>query len=144
MEVTMQSMILTVSDRDRSIELYTGIFCFPLASRREQVAVFQINNANRSQVLVLREDRHAMRPRRGTAGAKIFEFEVASPEELTEVEERLAERHANVRQLQRDLSETVFSNHPGLNSVAVSAGLAGRPTQISEWLDPDEIIEELA
>lgn len=144
MDVTVQSMILTVSDMDRSIEFYEGIFGFPLVSRREQVAVLQINKADRSQVLVLREDRHALHPGRGSAGVKVFGFEVASPEELSEVKERLGERHANVRRLRTDLAETVLSNDPDNNVIGVTASLTGRPTQISEWSDPYEIVEELA
>jgi catechol 2,3-dioxygenase-like lactoylglutathione lyase family enzyme len=79
MEVTMHSVVLAASDLDRSIERYGRIF------RLKQVAAFRSNKANRSQVLVLREDRHATHPGTGTG------VEVASPAEPAEVEERFAE-----------------------------------------------------
>jgi hypothetical protein len=45
---------------------------------------------------------------RHNRGIKLLGFEVALPEELDQVEKRLAERHASVRRLQRDSYETVI------------------------------------
>ena len=53
MEVTIQSLILVVGDLGYSIEFYSGVFSFPLVARRQEVAVLQINQAKRSQALVL-------------------------------------------------------------------------------------------
>jgi len=86
MDVTMQPLTLMVGDLERSIECYTGIFGFPLVAQRQQVAILQINQAYRSQVLVLRESRRARHPGGGTIGVKVLGFEVALPEELDQVE----------------------------------------------------------
>jgi catechol 2,3-dioxygenase-like lactoylglutathione lyase family enzyme len=144
MEVTVQSLILTVGDLERSIEFYTDIFDFPLVTQRQQVAILQINQAYRSQVLVLRESQGARRPGGGTIGVKVLGFEVALPEELDQIEKRLGERSANVRRLRRDSYETVIGADPDNYAISISASSTGRPSQMAEWLDPDEIIEAIA
>jgi catechol 2,3-dioxygenase-like lactoylglutathione lyase family enzyme len=88
MDVTIESLTLTVGDLERSIEFYTGIFGFPLVAQRQQVAILQINQAYRSQVLVLRESRGARHSGGGTIGVKVLGFEVALPEELDQVEKK--------------------------------------------------------
>jgi catechol 2,3-dioxygenase-like lactoylglutathione lyase family enzyme len=144
MDVTMQSLTLTVGDLERSIEFYTGLLGFPLVAQRQQVAILQINQAYRSQVLVLRESQGARHPGGGTIGVKVLGFEVALLEELDQFEKRLAERHASVRRLRRDSYETVIGADPDNYAIAISASSTGRPTQMAEWSDPDEIIEALA
>ena len=144
MEVTMQSLILTVGELERSIEFYTDIFDFPLVTQRQQVAILQINQAYRSQVLVLRESQGARRPGGGTIGVKVLGFEVALPEELDQIEKRLGERSANVRRLRRDSYEVIIGADPDHYAIAISASSTGRPTQMAEWSDPDEIIEAIA
>ena len=144
MDVTTQSLTLTVGDLERSIEFYTGIFSFPLVAQRQQVAILQINQAYRSQVLVLRKSRGARHPGGGTIGVKMLGFEMALLEELDQVEKRLAERHANVRRLRRDSYETVIGADPDNYAIAISASSTGRPTQMAEWSDPGEIIEAIA
>jgi catechol-2,3-dioxygenase len=144
MEVTIQSLILVVGDLGHSIEFYSGVFSFPLVARRQEVAVLQINQAKRSQALVLRENDRAVHPGGGNVGIKILGFEVASPEELEIVEKRLVERGAYVRDLRRDSARTVFGVDPDRNTIGITAGLAGHPPRMAEWSDPDEIIEAIA
>jgi catechol-2,3-dioxygenase len=144
MEVTIQSLILTVGDLERSIEFYTSIFDFPLVAQRQQVGILQINQAYRSQVLVLRESQGGRRPGGGSIGVKVIGFEVALPEELDQIEKRLAERSANVRRLQRDSYETVIGADPDNYAISISASSTGRPSQMAEWSAPDEIIKAIA
>src|SRR5580693_1855829 len=89
MEVTMQSLILSVVDLDRAREFFTEVFGFPLITQRKDVAVLEVNEQGRSQVLVLRGNPRAAHPGRGTIGARVIGFEVASAEELRQIEERL-------------------------------------------------------
>ena len=144
MEVTIQSLILVVGDLGRSIEFYSDVFSFPLVAQRQEVAVLQISQAHRSQALVLREFQRAKHPGGGSIGIKVLGFEVASPEELGQVQERLVERDAYDKRIRRDLSETVLGVDPDRNTIAVTAGLTGAPPQMAEWTDPDEIIEAIA
>jgi hypothetical protein len=65
-------------------------------------------------------------------------------EKLHQVEEKLAERHANVRRLRRDSYEAVIGADPDNYAIAISASSTGRPAQMAEWSDPDEIIEAIA
>jgi hypothetical protein len=88
--------------------------------------------------------RRARHPRGGTIGVKVLGFEVALPEELDQVEKRLAERHANVRRLRRDSYETVIGADPDNYVIAISAGSTGRLTQMAGWSDPGEINEAIA
>jgi hypothetical protein len=74
----------------------------------------------------------------------VLGFEVALPEELDQVEKRLAERHANVRRLRRDSYETVIGADPDNYVIAISAGSTGRLTQMAGWSDPGEINEAIA
>ena len=143
-DVTIQSVILVVRELGRSIDFYAAVFSFPLIARREQLAVLGINQANRSQALVLRENNRAVHPGGGNVGIKILGFEVASPEELEIVEKRLVERGAYVRDLRRDSARTVFGVDPDRNAIGITAGLAGHPPQMAEWANPDEIIEAIA
>ena len=124
MEVMMQSSILIVSDLDRSMEFYTGVFAFPLMLRRDRVAALEISQAEWSQVLILREspNRSARQPGRGSIGVRVLGFEVASVEELDQVHGRLTDRHAYVGRRQHDT----------------------RPTQIADWTYLDEMIEAIA
>jgi catechol 2,3-dioxygenase-like lactoylglutathione lyase family enzyme len=55
MQLSMQAMLLNVSNLDRSIEFYRGVFELRLAARGDRVAALMINEASRRQVLVLRE-----------------------------------------------------------------------------------------
>ena len=144
MDVTIQSLILVVGDIGRSIEFYSGVFSFPFVAQRHEVAVLQISQAHRSQALVLREVQRARHPGGGYMGIKVLGFEVASPEELGQVQERLVERGAYVRDLRRDSARTVFGVDPDRNTIGITAGLAGHPPQMAEWTDPDEIIEAIA
>jgi catechol-2,3-dioxygenase len=48
MEVTMQTLILSVVDLDRSREFYTEVFGFRLITQRKEVAVLEINEQRRS------------------------------------------------------------------------------------------------
>jgi catechol-2,3-dioxygenase len=144
MKVTMQSLILSVVDLDRSREFFTEVFGFPLITQRKDVAVLEVNEQGRSQVLVLRGNPRAAHPGRGTIGARVIGFEVASAEELRQIEERLKERHAYVSRIRRSSSETIFGADPDHFAIAISAGLGGEPIQTAEWSNPDEVIEAIA
>jgi catechol 2,3-dioxygenase-like lactoylglutathione lyase family enzyme len=143
-EVLLNAVGEPYGELARSIDFYTAVFSFPLVTRREQLAVLQISQANRSQAPVLRDNRRAAHPGGGNVGINDIGFEVASPEEVVLVEKRLAERDACVRRLRRDSSETVFGVDPDRNAIAFTAGLTGGPTQMAEWSDPDEILEAIA
>jgi catechol-2,3-dioxygenase len=144
MNVTLQSVILSVIDLGRSVKFYTEVFDFPLIAQREEVAVLEINQEGRAQVLVLRGNPRAVHPGRGTIGAKVIGFEAESREELQQIEERLIERHAYISRIRRDLSETVMGTDPDHVAIVVSASLVRQPIQVAEWSNPDEVIEAIA
>jgi catechol-2,3-dioxygenase len=143
-EVTLQTVILSVIDLDRSIEFYTEVFGFSVIAQREEVAVLEINRGSRSQVLALRGNPRAVHPGGGTIGAKVVGFEVATRKDLQQIEERLTERNAYVSRIRRDLSETVIGTDPNDFAIVVSAGRRGQPIQMAEWNNPDEVIEAIA
>ena len=55
MELSIQTALLNVTDLQRSIDFYKDVFDLGLISRGDEVAALMILEANRRQVLLLRE-----------------------------------------------------------------------------------------
>lgn len=146
MEVTLQSSILIVADLRRSIEFYASVFGFPLLGERDQAAVLKVAQAERPQVLMLREspNRHARHPGRGSIGIRVIGFETTSIEELDEIQRRLTERNAFVGRRRSKEWEAVIGVDPDQCEVAVSSGVAGHPLQLSHWASLDDMVEAIA
>jgi catechol 2,3-dioxygenase-like lactoylglutathione lyase family enzyme len=55
MELSIQAVLVSVSDLERSIKFYREVFDLRLVSQGDRVAALLINEMARSQVLALRE-----------------------------------------------------------------------------------------
>ena len=146
MQVTIQSSMLTVTDVDRSIEFYKGVFGFQTVARRDRVAALLVDETDRTQVLVLRgvDNRFPTHPGRGSIGIRVLAFEVASVDELEEIRQKLTERNAYIGSHRSAGYETVLGIDPDNIEMAVAAGLTGHPIRTSDWCTLDEMIETIA
>src|ERR1700722_2774406 len=103
MELSIQTVLLNVSDLKESIEFYQDVFDLRLISQREEVAALMVYERDRRQVLLLRELGHNLpRPGRRNVGLRMLSFETGSPSEIDVIERKLAERHALVWKAQTE------------------------------------------
>jgi catechol 2,3-dioxygenase-like lactoylglutathione lyase family enzyme len=141
MELTIQSVLLNVTELQRSIEFYRDVFDFRLQAEGDRVAVIMVSEQDRRQVLTLREvGANAYHGGRGAVGARLLAFEVGTFEELLTIEQRLVDRQAFVGQRQTDTYRAVFGLDPDRIEVAASFGLTGVPIRSEDWTKIDELI----
>jgi catechol 2,3-dioxygenase-like lactoylglutathione lyase family enzyme len=145
MKVTIQSSMLTVTDVDQSIEFYKDVFGFQTVARRDRVAALLVDEADRTQVLVLREveNRYPTHPGRGSIGIRVLAFEVGSIDELNQIRQKLTDRDAYIGSHRIASYETVLGVDPDKIELAVASGLTGHPIQTSDWCTLDEMIETI-
>src|SRR5579862_2956151 len=99
MELTIQTVLLNVSDLKQSIDFYRDVFDLHVVSEADRVTALMVNENDRRQVLLLRQlGRNAYHGGRGNIGLRMLSFEVGSLEELETIEQRLVERQALVWQ----------------------------------------------
>ena len=95
MELSIQSVLLNVTNLNQSIEFYQDVFDFRLTSQREEVAALMVYETKRRQVILLRElGRNWHGAGRRNVGLRMLSFEAGTPNELGVIEQRLVERQA--------------------------------------------------
>jgi hypothetical protein len=67
-------------------------------------------------------------------------FEVASPESLDLIEQRLEERHAPFTRLRRETWETILGTDPDRIEFVVAASLTGAPISRDDWRNIDSMV----
>jgi catechol 2,3-dioxygenase-like lactoylglutathione lyase family enzyme len=140
MRLSIQSILLNVSDLQLSIAFYTEVFELSVDAQEVSVAALKVSASDRRQVLVLRETEGAFHPGRGVIGARPLSFEAGSLDEVHLVESRLHERQALVGPRRAKGWEAVFGVDPDRNQVSIAAGLSGGPIGEDDWMVLDEAV----
>jgi catechol-2,3-dioxygenase len=141
MELSIQTILLNVTDLEQSIEFYQDVFELRLVSQREEVAALMVYETNRRQVLLLRElSRNSTRAGRRSLGLRMLSFEVGEPNELDVIEQKLIERNALVWQARTESYKAIMGVDPDRTEIAVASSLTGTPISSDDWKDVDDAI----
>jgi catechol-2,3-dioxygenase len=141
MKVNVHTVVLNVTDLDRSVEFYGGVFDFPVIGQRGRATALLIHEDDSRQVLVLREaGPNAVHPGRGSLGPRIFGFEVGSPEELELIKQRLEQRHAPLTHTKRKTWEAIVGSDPDRIEFIAASSLTGTPISRDDWRNIDSMI----
>jgi catechol 2,3-dioxygenase-like lactoylglutathione lyase family enzyme len=141
MDLTLQTVLLNVTDLNQSIEFYRDVFDLRLASQGDQVAALMIYEKSRRQVLLLREiGRNAFHGGRGYIGIRTLSFEVTSSDDFDAIEQRLVERQALAGQVQLETYRAITGLDPDRIELFVSLSLTGSPIRSEDWDHIDDMI----
>jgi catechol-2,3-dioxygenase len=140
MDLSIQSILVNVSDLERSVAFYSEVFEFSIDALETDVAALKISESGRRQVLVLRATRGSLHPGRGAIGPRLIAFEAESLEQVGLVEARLEARKSLVGRRSAKGWEAVFGLDPDRNQVSISAGLWGEPIGEDDWTILDEAV----
>jgi catechol 2,3-dioxygenase-like lactoylglutathione lyase family enzyme len=145
MQLSLQAALVNVSNLDRSIEFYQGVFDLLPLAREDRVAALMIDQASRRQVLVLRElgGANTVHPGRGSIGPRLLILEAGTPDQLDVIEQRLKERNAFIGRRQTDTWEAIVGVDPDRIEVSISSSLTGDPIGSSHWKHLDQMIYEV-
>ena len=145
MQLSIQASLLNVKNLDQSVEFYRHVFDLPVTARQDRVAALIISEAERQQVLLLREagGPHPVHVGRGTIGSRLLVFEAGSPGELDLIEHRLTERKAFIGRRRTETWEAVVGVDPDRIEVSVSASLTGTPIRTGAWAGLDQMVYEV-
>jgi catechol-2,3-dioxygenase len=141
MELSLQTVLLNVTDLGQSIEFYQGVFGLRPTSQREEAAALMINETTRRQVLLLREiPGQAHHAGRRNIGLRMVSFEAGTPIEFDAILQKLVDRHALVRQWQTETYRSIMCVDPDRTQICVGSSLTGTPISSEDWKDMDETI----
>jgi catechol 2,3-dioxygenase-like lactoylglutathione lyase family enzyme len=140
MYLSIQSILLNVSDLDRSVAFYSEVFEFPIDALGAGVAALRVSESDRRQVLVLRETSVTLHAGRGAIGPRLISFEAESLDQVDLVETRLEARQSLVGRRRTEGWEAVFGTDPDRNQVSIAAGLRGEPIGADDWTILDEAV----
>src|ERR1700676_3912859 len=122
MNLSIQTALLNVHDLKRSIDFYRQVFDLRLVSQSNQVAALMINDADRRQVVVLREvGTGALHAGRLSIGLRLLALEAGSPDELEVIEQRLVDRKAFVSQKRTKTWRAIVGRDPDGLEVSISS-----------------------
>ncbi len=138
--MNFQSVVMNVSDLDRSIEFYRDVLGFTVLSRRDQLVAVSAAGSERPQVIVLRA--FGTSGRSGGArhiGIRAVVLEVDSLSELEEIEQALIRRESLVRRLTDNATwNAVVGTDPDRITVVVGSSLGAGPITHEGWAALDE------
>ncbi len=141
MELSIQTVLLNVKDLRLSIDFYQDVFELRLLSQQEEVAALMVYEANRRQVLLLRELRRSSHHAgRRTIGLRMVSFEVGSPDELDAIERRLVERNALVWHGGSETYRAIMGVDPDRTEICAASSLTGSPISSEDWKNVDDAI----
>ena len=140
MHLSIQSILLNISDLDRSVAFYSEVFEFSIDALETEVAALRVSDSGRRQVLVLRVTRGGLHAGRGAIGPRLIAFEAESLDQVNLVEARLDARKSLVGRRRAKGWEAVFGFDPDRNQVSIAAGLRGEPIGKDDWTMLDEAV----
>jgi catechol-2,3-dioxygenase len=141
MELSIQTVLLNVTDLSRSIEFYQDVFDLRLTSHQEEVAVLMVSERSRRQVLLLRELRGSSHHSgRRSIGLRMLSFETGVPDELDAIERKLAERRALVWRAETGTYRAIMGVDPDRTDICVASSLTGTPITSDDWENVDDAI----
>jgi catechol-2,3-dioxygenase len=141
MELSIQTVLLNVTDLQHSIEFYRDVFDLRLISEKEEVAALMVYEKDRRQVLLLHELRgmshHAGRR---NVGLRMLSFEVGGLDELDAIERKLVDRHALVWHAQTETYRGIMGVDPDRIEICAASSLTGYPISSEDWKEVDDAI----
>jgi catechol 2,3-dioxygenase-like lactoylglutathione lyase family enzyme len=141
MELSIQTVLLNVTDLSRSIEFYQDVFGLGLTSHQEEVAVLMVSETSRRQVILLRELRGSSHHSgRRSIGLRMLSFEIGAPNELDAIERKLAERNALVWSTKTETYRGIMGVDPDRIDICVASSLTGTPITSEDWESVDDAI----
>jgi len=141
MELSIQSVLLNVTNLNQSIAFYQDVFDFRLTSQRDEVAALMVYETKRRQVILLRElGRNWHGAGRRSVGLRMLSFEAGTPNELGVIEQRLVERQALVWQGQTEAYRAIMGVDPDRTQICVASSLTGTPISSDDWKEVDDAI----
>src|SRR3984885_13811964 len=141
MELSIQSVLLNVTNLNQSIAFYQDVFDFRLTSQRDEVAALMVYETKRRQVILLRElGRNWHGAGRRSVGLRMLSFEAGTPNELGVIEQMLVERQALVWQGQTEAYRALMGVDPDRTQICVASSLTGTPISSDNWKDVDDAI----
>ena len=141
MQLSIQGILLNVSDLERSITFYTEVFEFSVDAQEIDVAALNVSASDRRQVLILRATKAtSFHPGRGAIGPRLLAFEAGSLDEVHLVQARLEARKAFAGRRRAKGWEAVLGFDPDRNQVSITAGLSGEPIGEDDWTVLDEAL----
>jgi catechol 2,3-dioxygenase-like lactoylglutathione lyase family enzyme len=143
--LSIQTILLNVSDLERSVDFYVDVFDLRVTARRDGVAGLVVSEASRIQTLVLREapTLHRSHGGRGSIGPRLIAFEAGSPDELDGVALKLSNRHALAGRTRSDTWEAIIGFDPDRIEVSLAASLTGLPIQGEDWRQIDDMVYQV-
>jgi catechol-2,3-dioxygenase len=141
MELSIQTVLLNVSNLEQSMEFYGDVFELRPISQRDEAAALMVSEINRRQVLLLRElpgkSNHAGRR---NVGLRMLSFEAGAANELDAIEQKLEERGALVGRGQTETYRSIIGVDPDRTEIAVASSLTGTPISSEDWRTVDDAI----
>jgi catechol-2,3-dioxygenase len=133
-----QSIVMNVADLDRSLEFYQEVYGFELLSRKDQLAAIHIPGTERPQLIILRAIGSARVLGARHIGMRALVTEVATLEELKQIEIALEKRNGFVSRRDGSSWTAVFGRDPDRIAVVAGCSLTGGPITLEAWasLDP--------
>jgi catechol-2,3-dioxygenase len=141
MELSIQTVLLNVSNLEQSMAFYGDVFDLRPISQRDEAAALMVSEMNRRQVLLLRElpgkSTHAGRR---YVGLRMLSFEAGAPYELDAIEQKLEERGALVGRGQTETYRSIIGVDPDRTEIAVASSLTGIPISSEDWRKVDDAV----
>jgi catechol-2,3-dioxygenase len=137
--MNFQSVVVNVSNLDKSIEFYQDVYGFTLLSRKDQMAAIAAPETDRPQVLVLRAIGSAGRVGARHIGIRALVLEVESVDALEQIEQALDKEGCLVGRLTDHATWTAVVGHdPDRNAIVTGSGLGTEPITLESWASLDE------
>ncbi len=135
-----QSVVMNVSNLDRSIEFYRDVFGFTVLSRRDELAAVSAAGSERPQVIVLRAFGTSGRGAGARhIGIRTLVLEVDSVTELEQIEQALDRRGSLFRRLTDNVTwKAVVGYDPDRITVVAGSALGAGPITLDAWAALDE------
>jgi catechol 2,3-dioxygenase-like lactoylglutathione lyase family enzyme len=132
--MNFQSVVINVSDLDRSIEFYVDVFGFTVLSKRDRLAALSAPGSERPQVLVLRAFGTSGRSAGGGhIGIRAFVLEVGATE-LEQIEKALERRKSLAQRITDHATwKGVVAHDPDRMAVVVGSAIGSAQIGNESW-----------
>jgi len=141
MELSIQTVLLNVTDLGKSIEFYQEVFDLRLITQQDEVAALMVYEANRRQVVLLRELRgKSHHAGQRNVGLRMLSFEAGTPNELDAIEQKLIDRHALVWRSETETYRGLMGVDPDRIEICAAASVTGTPISYEDWTKIDDAI----